>query len=1563
MFDSIHNVGDYFSEHWLAEAFPTKLKDLAKDWRTRKEHGKHSPLAGLAGAAAGYLSDYADLPRRKDTGYLDALTALHTTLLRALGYEPQPAVLVTEQGGSPAWFPLLARIQAPGGEALHVIQAHPVEGLDDLFADESSEPATVAEAAIFGDPDKKHQTITQVTDVVQRLLLSDDAPRYVLVLAGSWALLTDAARWPEGRYLGFDIATALARRDDKPAGELAWHAGLYSSDVLLPADDGVTRAEEYTKDSIKHAVGVSADLREGLRIAVELIGGAVIDARRAAGQMVEGDDELPGELTRQSLRFLYRILFLLYAEARPELGILPVGAAEYGSGYGLDRFRELCQAPLTTDAARGGHHLHDSLKLLFRLVNDGYRPGERGHDALSFEPLRADLFEPAKARLVDGIDLPNHVLADVLRLLLLSKPDKKRARGYVSYAQLGINQLGAVYEGLMAYSGFIADRDLVELAKDGDPDKGTWLVPVERAGGYDAKHLVMREDRVTGAKSRVVHRKGTFVYRLSGRDRQRSASYYTPEVLTRTVVKHALAELITETTAAAEILDYRVCEPALGSGAFLNEAINQLARAYLDRRQAELGETIEPEAFQAELQKVKAYLALHRCYGVDLNQTAVELAEISVWLNVMHPGLKAPWFGLHLRRGNSLIGARRATYDLSPLARAKQKYWQAVPTDRPLHGNGSGDDRTGAARGSGSGGAENPDDVSLAPLPSGEVHHFLLPADGWGAVGGAKQAKELAPEAAAALRTWRKSMLRKPSKAETDRLRGLAQRVERLWSLALRRMQISEREVARRIAVWGQSDPQPASTVTREQVESALNDPDSPYQRLRLAMDLWCALFFWPVAGTDVAPPDWNEWLGTLEDLLGTQGKAPRGDTVDDFTALATDFAELGRIDDTERALYGMKSMTTLAATRPWVGNARGIAGREGFFHWELDFAQVFARGGFDLQVGNPPWVRLDWQDDVTLAEFDPYFMLTDKIPEKSFAMRRALQLEDPSHCTNYLSELASNIGAVEALSSGVDHPVLAGLRGNLYMSFMERTWRSMSKDGTVGLLHPESHFTDPKAGKLRAATYARLRRHWQFINEAQLFEDVDHHTIYGVHVYGPPGEPSFLQASNLLIPETLEDSLTDDGTGEVPGMQFPWGGWDLRPSRSRIMTVGRAALRDWAALFDPPGTPAMEARLLRPLTVEHMDGLAALSSVDQRLADVGYEWTSCWNEKTDKTKGTIVWRTERQDDGARVILQGPNFFVANPLYKEPNENCQNNLDWSNLDALDLPARFIPRTNYQRLCDPETYAARIPHWNGRPCTDYWRLAWRKMTQPGLERSLISALIPVGPAHVGGVCALATRNTRTTATTAGLWAGIPFDYLVKVGGLINIYGSDVNRFPTPFDNPAAPYLLLRTLRLNCLTHDYAPLWEELYEASFATDSWTAPFAGWPQLGVTDRNWTMDTPLRTDFERRAALVEIDALAAIMLGLTADQLVLMYTGQFGVLRKYEHTMWFDARGDKIAKEHHAMGVRQQKNDYQLLMAYNDGEPCGDLLERYEPPFVQPNREAEMRAAYAEFTDRLGR
>ena len=1079
-----------------------------------------------------------------------------------------------------------------------------------------------------------------------------------------------------------------------------------------------------------------------------------------------------------------------------------------------------------------------------------------------------------------------------------------------------------------------------------------------------------REDRLTGRKDIVRHPKGSFVFRLSGRDRQRSASYYTPELLTKCVVKHALAELITDDTKAQDILEYRICEPALGSGAFLNEAINQLAAEYLRRRQDEMQTPIKPEDYTTELQKVKAYLALHRAYGVDLNSTAVELAEVSLWLNVMHSGLQAPWFGLHLRRGNSLIGARRASYDLTSLGRAKKSWLKTPPTDRPLSEGSIGD---------------------------GEIHHFLLPAEGWAAVADAKQAKELAPEAATALREWRKSVTKKPNQKQTDRLKALATRVERLWALVLRRLEISEQQVSRQIDVWGADLPVVEGAVDRERVERELHDPEGPYERLRLAMDAWCALWFWPVTGSVAdneqghpGPPGLDEWIVTLEELLGAAGikKVEAGQS--SFQDLAEGFEELAQIDDQDRQFSGMRTIPDLLLRHQWLGTAREIAQDQGFFHWELDFAQIFQRGGFDLQVGNPPWVRPVWNDDLALAESDPYFVLEEKVPDSVFAARRRKHLEFPAFRSRYLSDLASWAGTASVLGSAIEHPVLSGVQTNLYTNFMERVWLTVSSRGVSALLHPEGHFSDPKAGLLREEAYKRLRRHWQFVNELMYFEDIGHPVTYGVHVYGRPGDIHFKQIAQLLDPSTIDVSLESDSAfgGEIPGIQFPWGGWDIRPHNARVADVTRDVLGEWASLFDPPGTPAQRARLLRPLTRQHIEILERISTQPVRLADMGYRWTSCWHEKGAKSDGLIEWDTRYQGSWDEVIYQGPHFTVGTPFAKEPNENCRSKGDYTTWDLESLPESVIPRTNYQRACDRDTYDAGIPKWGDRPATDYWRVAWRRMTQPGSERSLHAALVPPGVAHVNTVnsltvctCASTCKqlsspdglsDVRRTGLVAGLWASLPFDYLVKVSGKSDVQAELVDRFPAPVDHPAAARLLLRTLRLNCLTRDYEPLWVALYEHGFATDAWTAPFAGQLKpLGVSEPEWSMDTPLRTDFERRAALVEIDALSALMLGLTAEHLALMFRAQFPVLRKYEYEMYFDANGRKIAKDHHAQGVHQQKEDYKLLQEGLVTGNFDDLAGRYtpfapdaehaKPWFYKPDREAEMRAAYAEFEQRL--
>ena len=123
--------------------------------------------------------------------------------------------------------------------------------------------------------------------------------------------------------------------------------------------------------------------------------------------------------------------------------------------------------------------------------------------------------------------------------------------------------------------------------------------------------------------------RGTFVYRMSGRDRQKSASYYTSESLTRCLVHYALKDLL-HSRSADQILELTICEPAMRSAAFLNEAVNQMAEAYLEARQKELGQSLSVDEYCHEKQKVKTFIADNNVFGIDLTPVAVELAEVSL---------------------------------------------------------------------------------------------------------------------------------------------------------------------------------------------------------------------------------------------------------------------------------------------------------------------------------------------------------------------------------------------------------------------------------------------------------------------------------------------------------------------------------------------------------------------------------------------------------------------------------------------------------------------------------------------------------------------------------------------------------------------------------------------------------------------------------------------------------------------------------------------------------------------------------------------------------------------
>ncbi|MER6150676.1 class I SAM-dependent DNA methyltransferase [Streptomyces hirsutus] len=1677
-FDSLVNRGDYFSAHYLAEVLPKDLKSgLLAEWKQREEDAAGAerpegalpvtPRAGLRAlrrpffAARSYFTMDEEQAATGDDAvtydapeWRDRVRALNAEVLRALGFDAKPGTLTVVRAE----------------QSHEVTVAHAEKDLVALDCGWSAEPDDALDPDGAGRLlnelrlDGQHTVVTG-SKLASFLFACEDAPRYVLLLVGGVVVLADRAAWGEGRYLAVSLDTALERNDTKAGGELDTVAALFGADSLrTPEEGGENPLAELVGKSTKHAVGVSSELRDGLRLSVELIANEVLDRIREGGVRPEEVKELPElgrQLTRESLRYLYRILFLLYAEARPELGILPSDYPEYQMGYGLGRLGELiAERDLVDEKSRKGFYLYESLDLLFTKVQEGYRPRRtHGADAeaseavtaktsedmgLRFEPLHSKLFEPEAIRLIgaravpdprvegeveDGCEggerfldtrLRNETLYRVLRLLMLTRGKRRERGGFISYAQLGINQLGAVYEGLMSYSGFVAGEKLYEVAKHGDPKDGSWLVPATKADEYPDEVFVRHKDEDTGVEERVWYAPGAFVYRLSGRDRQTSASYYTPESLTRVTVQLALQHRLDQddtVTEARELLDWKICEPALGSGAFLNEAINQVAAEYLRRRQDELGVAIDTEKYAVEFQKAKAYIALHNSYGVDLNNTAVELAEVSLWLNTMHPGMEAPWFGLHLRRGNSLIGGRREVYSAE---RLKKGGWLGTTPERfPLS-----------------------EAVAGAALPEGAVHHFLLPAKEWGAVAAEKEAKALAPAEAKALGAWRKAITKSPSATQTKRLQGLARRAEYLWGLVVRRLEISEREISRRVDVWGAEDGwlrSPEVAVPREKVKADLEAVDTPYWRLKTLMDAWCALWFWPVqeaalldgshaayvraaevasqsaewvVSTEPVPvPDQagvperetyesedlfgdvkvvevkskaerggsrkeqirgerrpvialaslDDWLDFAESLLGTQDVA-----ADSLVAQFDSLDALERYEDELPEWMGMERFTSLESRYPWAGVARDVAERQGFFHWELEFGQVFGEGGgFDLQVGNPPWVRPQWQEDQVLAELEPWFVLAERPSAAEWRLRKEDVLEGCRESQGFLlDELAAHTGAAAVLSSETVYPLLVGTQGDLYRAFMSQVWQHLTLKGSAGLIHPDTHFGGLREGVIRAAAYRHLRVHAHFVNSANwAFEDLNRSAEFGMHVYGMPQKPDFLHISELRGADVLTDSLSHDGRGPTPGIKHN-GSWDIRPHHHRVVRVDATLLTSWLSLTGSTGG-AEQAPLLYPVLASEQGAIEALATHEISLSDYRPAISSGYHEGNAKKDGLIHWGNQIVPELADVIIQGPHFTSALPFSKEPRIPCRSNRDWNLLVPTELPETHVPVTNYVRSVNKATYLATQDSWLGKPYTSYFRLAWRKMIPFDSSRCLHAALLPPGPAHTNSVYSIAATDNQLTTLIAGFWSALPLDYMLRITGKANLHSADALGMPAPDrDHPLAPALLLRTLRLNALTTHYAPLWTELFDPRWAGyENWANP--SWPGLNPLAASlkptWEYTTPLRTEHERRAALVELDALVAVWLGITADQLAAIFKSRYPQLHDYESATYFDANGLKIAADFNTYGHGQTKQDYLDLLAHLEQPETTPPPAGYTAPFYKADRETEMRAAHAHFQARL--
>jgi hypothetical protein len=371
------------------------------------------------------------------------------------------------------------------------------------------------------------------------------------------------------------------------------------------------------------------------------------------------------------------------------------------------------------------------------------------------------------------------------------------------------------------------------------------------------------------------------------------------------------------------------------------------------------------------------------------------------------------------------------------------------------------------------------------------------------------------------------------------------------------------------------------------------------------------------------------------------------------------------------------------------------------------------------------------------------------------------------------------------------------------------------------------------------------------------------------------------------------------------------------------------------------------------------------------RIGELGLVFSAGWHEKNDRTKGFFDSDWGVPESWQSVILQGPHLYVATPFYKTPNATMASNKDWTATDFEALAGDSVPATAYKPRGDRDRYDQSYATWDSqagpRSARDFYRVAWRRMAANTGERTLTPAVIPPGAAHINGVhsIALGGRGPKELVAVSGWMSSLLADSSVRATPKSEILLGVVSRLPFSTDIDIQRLVLLRNLRLNCVTSAYSQLWADCFDEAYWDDSWadTDTYLGRVDLADVGSGWTMATPLRRSLDRRQAQLEIDALVALSLDVTVDELCAVYRTQFPVLYGYDRNRYFyDANGRLVPAAIVANWRTRGRNGGQFapeeLKAVH---PSSGVAYTYELPFATRDRERDLRVAYRELQWRL--
>lgn len=394
----IENKNEYYTNHYFTSIFQDNAEDTIKKWKQKeKQEEIQLPWKKLRDVRIQYYNIRDRYLRSKnEEASKPMIQELATLYLKALGYESINSV--SEEVADGLNVPIFHEVtKANGAPLLWAFLSVAAERDDDILQGYIFEKSD--------DEDENGASVDIVNDEILAKLFfaGEEAPRFILLFGINQIALIDRNKWNEKRYLQFMMEDIYSRHEESTFMAMTV---LLHKESLCPADGAIV-LDSLDENSHKHSAGVSDALKYALRESIEILGNEVIyDMKTRQEINLEENPVDASELTLECLRYMYRFLFMLFIEARPELGYAPMKSQTYVKGYSLEGLRDVCdQVKEDSEVLSEGYYIDDTLKKLFHMTYFGYPENLEEykkaieiektsmHDVFTIEALKAHIFD------------------------------------------------------------------------------------------------------------------------------------------------------------------------------------------------------------------------------------------------------------------------------------------------------------------------------------------------------------------------------------------------------------------------------------------------------------------------------------------------------------------------------------------------------------------------------------------------------------------------------------------------------------------------------------------------------------------------------------------------------------------------------------------------------------------------------------------------------------------------------------------------------------------------------------------------------------------------------------------------------------------------------------------------------------------------------------------------------------------------------------------------------------------------------------------------------------------